>query len=196
MALTPASRVLYIKRQPCIQPALCPTSEKGDLSKLSLPCFVQHTLRHQAQSHNSASQIALLTCADNPLHSPWVQDESTNEQNKPKSHVPPRGRPTSISATSGGGIASRLRQLFPRWVSIYSILGFSRPLHRLDRFFCWFWVPAPTRHLGETWRRHFDDFSTVWTIILASCRWAATTARTLCLDQFMFPASNTQSFPP
>ena len=95
-----------------------------------------------------------------------------------------------------GGIASRLRQLFPRWVSIYSILGFSRPLHRLDRFFCWFWVPAPTRHLGETWRRHFDDFSTVWTIILASCRWAATTARTLCLDQFMFPASNTQSFPP
>jgi hypothetical protein len=74
-----------------------------------------------------------------------------------------------------------LRLLFPRWVlvtgslsSVYSILGFSRPFCRTDLTGSSVGSGFLHRHLAKTWRRHFDDFSTDWVIVLASFRRPAT----------------------
>lgn len=206
-------RSLYIKREPCIQPALLPTLEKGTCQNRTVPCFVQPSLlRHQtlATTHNTCNLHLFKNrrCCDRTSSHLQVSPAAChgsriNLQLPVNSHVPPK----VISAPNGGersrkGSACYFRGGYCKFIVLFYSWKFfpRRWSHRLhvDRF----WVSrldSPPTIIGRDMPTSCSDLSTN-NIPCNSLRrpirryYRAATAEISRPDQFVSSTSLTQHF--
>lgn len=149
---------LYIKREPCIEPGVLSDTRACQNCKCAVFCVTRLQVPNTSHRQQATRIIQDLRSqaphrCRYPLH--FTMGPGLPQMNREKSAnshpVPP-----SSSRLPTGGIAKRLRLLFPRWVLsgvdgslssiICSILGISLGrLHSLlDRFCLFVLAPAPT----------------------------------------------------